>query len=200
MTHFSEIEPQQVQVLDILAGVQRSKMAPLSLAGGSIAFKLGSPESPVTCPFHPTPYPGSESQTRLNMLLQLEPDAAAWIDKLEATVLEQLAANPERWGIKAEVLRRTWHASTKDARGARCLRIKVNVANPNVVRCWLPDGRPTPMPDNLEGAAVCATVRARHVWFTPGACGLLLEVTDLLLVRESQGSRSPWSELVLPQT
>ena len=63
MTHFSEIEPQQVQVLDILAGVQRSKMAPLSLAGGSIAFKLGSPESPVTCPFHPTPYPGSESQT-----------------------------------------------------------------------------------------------------------------------------------------
>lgn len=199
MTHFSEIEPQQVQVLDILAGVQRSKMAPLSLAGGSIAFKLGSPESPVTCPFHPTPYPGSESQTRLNMLLQLEPDAAAWIDKLEATVLEQLAANPERWGIKTEVLRHTWHASTKDARGARCLRVKVNVANPNVVRCWLPDGRPTPMPDNLEGAAVCATVRARHVWFTPGACGLLLEVTDLLLVRESQGSRSPWSG-VPPQT
>ena len=177
----------------------RQKIVPLSASGSPVRFPLGRPEEPVRCPFHPSAYDGGITSVqlpnprRLNMPLELTVDTAAKIQQIEAHVLEQILADAPRFGLVAPVVQQIWKSALREHHAVPHLRCKVTLTGEHAVRCWLPDGARAPVPENLAGSNVCATIWARYVWFSPAAAGVLFEVTDLLLAQTAAEVKSPWA-------
>jgi hypothetical protein len=177
-----------------LVTTTRTKVAPIT-CGGPLNFFVGSVDSPLLCPFHPSAF-GDNTSGRVNLVLHLGPDEVECLQRLDEAVLAKLQEAPERLGknVTAESIQLLWRGCVKEwATGVKSARLKVSMPpGAHAVRCWSPEGEQVDMPADMAKSSLCARVWARRVWVTAAGIGLLLEATDLMLASAPSPVRSPW--------
>ena len=134
--------------------------------------------------WHPSPY-GSEEARRLPLCLEPNEAAVADLETLEKDVKSQLT---QRSLGDAKIFGRYLTASDVEARFVSCLKtsargnsfikLKVDLSR---VRFWDAEQQPLEEPGDLAGRACKVRTELKQVWLMSGQCGLLLEVTDLML-------------------
>ena len=92
---------------------------------------------------------------------------------------------------ESEVKERFLSCLKANARSGAFLKTKMDWDR---LRIWGPTGEVLKEPGELAGRECKVRCELRLVWLMTGQCGLLVEVTDLML-RESSNERCPFSSL-----
>ncbi|CAE7913387.1 pfh1 [Symbiodinium necroappetens] len=137
--------------------------------------------------WHPSPY-GSEEARRISLCLEPNEAAVADLKALEEDVKRQLT---RRSLDDAKIFGRHLAASDVEARFVSCLKtsargnsfikLKVDLSRVNF---WDAEQQPLEEPGNLAGRECKLRAELKQVWLMSGQCGLLVEVTDLMLKEE----------------
>lgn len=198
MAHFSQYDPAALVLVDPVPGARSTSAAIWGAHGGPVRTFLAGPQDPMTSPWNPGAYPGSAQGGRATMTVFCPPPLRAWMEKLEERILEILQERADRYSPNPEVAMGTmWHSNLKELKnGQTGLRLKITLPpHAYEVNCWDTRRNKIPYPETLAGATVIPHVWVRHVWFSPGAIGLQLDVTDLMIVAAAPpGPLCPWSE------
>ena len=149
------------------------------------SVQQGEAQTMSKCPgSNPSPY-GSEEGRRLPLCLEPNEAAAADLETLEKDVKSQLT---QRSLGDAKIFGRYLTASDVEARFVSCLKtsargnsfikLKVDLSR---VRFWDAEQQPLEEPGDLASRECKVRAELKQVWLMSGQCGLLLEVTDLML-------------------
>jgi hypothetical protein len=149
---------------------------------------MWSPSKAMTVVWEPSAYQQPDAQ-RVNLSLRAEHNLDE-LRGLDAWVLATAAEQSERLFGKrmtAEQLQDRYLGALKaNENGAPLLRLKMNVAGRNEVRCWNEARMQRAKPESWLSCMVRPVVRVRALWFMSREFGVLLEITDALLEEASK--------------
>ena len=154
-------------------------------AGGTLI--LTSPE-PCRAAFPPSCFDKDPLVTRLNLDLRISPEFEEQLRSIDEWMIAYLTEHSER--IFKRVMTRAqvaevYHPLLKTSeRYPTLLRTKMNTAGKGAVNYWGPDGATCREPEVWRDAELTPRLWLSHLWIMGTGCGLVCNVTDLMVVEE----------------
>ena len=180
-----------IKLGDLLANPKGGKFFPVCAEdGGPAVWQCDW----IRVLWHPTGYNGEDAR-RLPLCLEPNEAAAAELAGFEKALVAQLAgrstADPKLFG-------RTLTTQDMESRFVSCLKtstrgnsfIKLKVCL-DQVRLWDAQGQQLQELGDLTNRECKVRAQLKQVWLMSGQCGLLIEVTDLLL-KEAEAQLCPF--------
>jgi hypothetical protein len=148
-----------------------------------------------TAPFGgPSNFDKDVLATRQNLELRIPAALEAYLAEVDAWMLDYLLAHSERIfkkQLSVEQVRDAYHPMLKrQGDYPPLLRLKIDSDGRRACRFWSPDQQKRAAPLDWRGAELKAMFQISHLWIMGSSCGLVLNLTDLL-VQESS-SAFPW--------
>ena len=147
--------------------------------------------------WHPSGFKDPDAR-RVSLSLEADEGVKTFFRGVEEHLVRSLAAlsikDSRLFGkpqTEAEVKERFLSCLKTNARCEAFVKTKMDW---DKLRIWGPKGEVLKEPGELAGRECKVRCELRQVWLMTGQCGLLVEVTDLML-RESSNERCPFSNL-----
>ena len=180
-----------IKLGDLLANPKGGKFFPVCAEdGGPAVWQCDW----IRILWHPTAYNGEDAR-RLPLCLERNEAAAAELAGFEKTLVAQLAsksvADPKLFGrmlTPQDAESRFVSCLKTSTRGNSFIKLKVCL---DQVRLWDAQGQPLQEMGDLTNRECKARAQLKQVWLMSGQCGLLIEVTDLLL-KEAEAHQCPF--------
>ena len=180
-----------IKLGDLLANPKGGKFFPVCAEdGGPAVWQCGW----IRILWHPTAYNGEDAR-RLPLCLEPNEAAAAELAGFEKALVAQLAsrsmADPKLFGrmlTTQDTEGRFVSCLKTSTRGNSFIKLKVCL---DQVRLWDAQGQPLPEMGDLTNRECKVRAELKQVWMMSGQCGLLVEVTDLML-KEEEPQRCPF--------
>ena len=180
-----------IKLGDLLANPKGGKFFPVCAEdGGPAVWQCDW----IRILWHPTAYNGEDAR-RLPLCLEPNEAAAAELARFEKTLVAQLAsrsqADPKLFGrmlTTQDTESRFVSCLKTSTRGNSFIKLKVCLDR---VRLWDAQGQPLPEMGDLTSRECKVRAELKQVWMMSGQCGLLVEVTDLML-KEEEPQRCPF--------
>ena len=168
---------------NILTNSKGGRYIPLRTEGGSDVPTWKSDWLKVI--WNPSCY-GDPEAVRVSMCLEPDEAARAFFRETEELVTKALSEHSQRdsriFGkpLKPEEVKERLTSAVKTStRGTEFLKLKLNY---DKMRLWGPDGEELPVQKwDLQGCLCKVHVELRQVWLMSSQCGVLAEVTDVML-------------------
>ena len=168
---------------NILTNSKGGRYIPLRTEGGSDVPTWKSDWLKVI--WNPSCY-GDPEAVRVSMCLEPDEAARAFFRETEELVTKALSEHSQRdsriFGkpLKPEEVKERMASALKTStRGTEFLKLKLNY---DKMRLWGPDGEELPVQKwDLQGCLCKVHVELRQVWLMSSQCGVLAEVTDVML-------------------
>jgi hypothetical protein len=127
----------------------------------------------------------------MNLDFRVSGDAAAYFDGLDAWALDYICAHSERLFKKNLTLAQVkdmYHPCLRRAPGNEpLLRIKYNAAGTRgACRFWTASGEEREPSIDWRDAELTPHLHISHLWMMGGSCGLVVNVSDVLVTEASR--------------
>ena len=178
----------QLALANVSVTAKGAKTAMLSNGADRCHFTFPAPSS---APFGPSNFDKDPAATRQNLDIRVSGETAAWFEGLDAWAVDYLCAHSERLFKKSLSLaqvRDLYHPCLRKAPGYDpLLRCKYNVPGTRgACRFWTADGQEREPPSDWREAELTPHVHVSHLWLMGGSCGLVVNVSDLLVAEASR--------------
>ena len=182
------MDPTSWIVRDAVISSRGAKSCPVEYAkhdkgtDGKIHLAIGSREKPTTTPFGATTFDGQEAAQR-TIEFNLSDDEVEQFQGVTAWLKEYLAEHSLRI-FKREMSQEQVSDSlrspvTQKGSFQPHLRCKIRPAS---VRTWDANNKPVALPNDLRGYKLVARLTIDRLWIMSRECGLVLQVTDLMVL------------------
>ena len=184
-------KPVAIKLGDLLANPKGGKFFPVCAEdGGPAVWQCDW----IRILWHPTAYNGEDAR-RLPLCLEPNQAAATELAGFEKALVAQLAARSQ---TDPKLFGRMLTTQDTESRFVSCLKtstrgnsfIKLKVCL-DQVRLWDAQGQSLPEMGDLSNRECKVRAELKQVWMMSGQCGLLVEVTDLML-KEEEPQRCPF--------
>jgi hypothetical protein len=178
----------QLALANVSVTAKGAKMAMLSNGADRCHFTFPGPSS---APFGPSNFDKDPAATRQNLDIRVSGETAAWFEGLDAWAVDYICAHSERLFKKSLSLAQVkdlYHPCLRKAPGYDpLLRCKYNVPGTRgACRFWTADGQEREPPSDWREAELTPHVHVSHLWLMGGSCGLVVNVSDLLVTEASR--------------
>ena len=181
-----------IKLGDLLANPKGGKFFPVAAEDGGPAVWQTSDWIRIL--WHPSAYNGEDAR-RLPLCLEPSEAATAELAGLEKALVAQLAsrtlADPKIFGrllTAQDMESRFVSCLKKSTRGNPFIKLKVCLDR---VSLWDPEQQPLQELGCLTNRECTLRAELKQVWLMSGQCGLLIEVTDLML-KDEEPQRCPF--------
>ena len=178
----------QLALANVSVTAKGAKMAMLSNGADRCHFTFPGPSS---APFGPSNFDKDPAATRQNLDIRVSGETADWFEGLDAWAVDYLCAHSERLfkkNLSLAQVRDLYHPCLRKAPGYDpLLRCKYNVPGTRgACRFWTADGQEREPPSDWREAELTPHVHVSHLWLMGGSCGLVVNVSDLLVAEASR--------------
>ena len=178
----------QLALANVSVTAKGAKMAMLSNGADRCHFTFPGPSS---APFGPSNFDKDPAATRQNLDIRVSGETADWFEGLDAWAVDYLCAHSERLfkkNLSLAQVRDLYHPCLRKAPGYDpLLRCKYNVPGTRgACRFWTADGQERDPPSDWREAELTPHVHVSHLWLMGGSCGLVVNVSDLLVAEASR--------------
>ena len=166
-------------------GAKSCMLEDMSREDRKIRFTLGSKDSPIQTPFGATTYNNEEAKRQtVEFFLDSEQEnefqgVVEWAHVYLATHSDRLFRKTMTPDQVAECFRSPVTRKDKYRPHVRC---KIDTNGRYAVRCWDAEGNRRDLPSDLRGLQMVPRVLLSHLWCMSRECGLVLLVTDLMIL------------------
>jgi hypothetical protein len=173
---------------DVHTNAKGAKMAQLTDAGEKCFYTF--PEA-TKAPFGPNNFDKDASAPRQNLEIRVTGEAASYFRGLDAWAEDYICAHSERLfkkRLSLQQVRDIYHPCLREAANYDpLLRCKINMPGSRAAcRYWTAHGEEREAPTDWRDAEVKPHVQISHMWLMGGSCGLVVNVTDLLVSEASR--------------
>ena len=163
-----------------------ARIAPLTINGDALKWRPGA----LQMLFQPNAY-NDPTASRVSACFKSTPEIEEYIHELEQWILKEVSSNPQMYlgqtCSAAQVQERFTSALKTSEKGYVHLRVKMNIAGKNQVKCWDANSRlPRPAPDDWTFCEVTPFLHIKGIWVMSKDFGLLIEMPDALVSESSQ--------------
>ena len=162
-----------------------AKQVPLTSHGEALKWTPG----PSQIMFQPKAF-NDPSANRVSVCFRSTPEIEAYVQELEAWILNEVARNPQTYlgqnFSEAQVQTMFTSALKTSEKGYTHLRAKMNIAGKSGVRCWDADKKPRAAPEDWTLCEVQPCLHIKGLWVMNKDFGLLIEMADALVSESSQ--------------
>ena len=157
---------------------------------GPLPKRLTTPSDPLYSPFGASAF--DQTSTRLSMDFNIPPDLRPWLEKLDKWAFEKLLKESPRLfkrQVTKDELKLIYSPVIKkhEKNGQEYPDSCKTKFSSGKLRVWGFDHMPREPPASYKGCDLVPLVSVKNFWFSGNSCGLVLELTDIM-VREVTSS------------
>jgi hypothetical protein len=146
---------------------------------------------PTKAPVGPSNFDKDASAARQNLESRVTGEAASYFRGLDDWAVDYIAAHSERLfkkHLSLQQVKDAYHPCLRRALGYEpLLRCKINMPNSRgACRYWTAGGEEREAPLDWRDAEVKPRVHVSHLWLMGGSCGIVVNITDLLVAEASR--------------